>query len=88
MIVRDSEKVMECRYSDYIPAEILNAELVKDESEASYSGQVNITYMKDGQLWKLTYTYGSCSGCDNWESENLSSEQITKEINDLAFPVR
>lgn len=32
--------------------------------------------LEDGRVFWYKYYYGSCSGCDSWESSNLPDEQI------------
>lgn len=35
---------------------------------------------QDGKLFWVEWSYGSCSGCDEWEARELSSEQIQAEL--------
>jgi hypothetical protein len=45
--------------------------------EADYQGFVDIdVLLSNGLVFSYYYTYGSCSGCDEWENRNLGSDEI------------
>lgn len=76
-----------CRYGE-IAASIWKTpeyQLVYDKSVADWQGQVLAIFRnkKTDTFTLLEYTYGSCSGCDDWESRRLSTEQIAAEMKNL-----
>lgn len=82
MMLRDSEAV-KCRYGSCIPKSLMDREVLLDISENSYQGTVCVALVIDGKPDKvevIEYSYGSCSGCDDWEARDLGSAQITREI--------
>jgi hypothetical protein len=51
------------------------------EFESDYQGFVDIdVLLLDGRVFSYYYSYGSCSGCDEWEDKSFSSEDVVKEI--------
>jgi len=56
-------------------------EILKLSSETDYSGFVDVdALLEDGRVWSYRYTYGSCSGCDEWESLELNDEAIVEAM--------
>jgi len=80
-------KMTECRYG-----EILNGligeydEIFLYAAEADYQGYVKVAWgpgeydYQDKNYYFYEYSYGSCSGCDDWESRGLSNLEIAKEM--------
>jgi len=83
MKINDLENYGSARYTENIPNWFGNLEFVSGTIENDYQGSVELVGTNGEKYYSLSYSYGSCSGCDAWESENLSSEQIEKEISDL-----
>lgn len=79
-----SQMTDRCRYSSNLESliERLKGEKVLELSyESDYSGHVDISVLlADGRVFSLYYSYGSCSGCDSWESRGLSDEEIEQEM--------
>lgn len=75
-----------CRYGECVQTYLdeLGAKVFHDSSESDYQGYVKVLaeYGPEGakSYVLIEYSYGSCSGCDQWEAENLSHEQIVAEI--------
>lgn len=85
-LVRDSTAA-ECRYGEGVVALYGDWEVVDDRSYADYQGQVWLVARKrdlaGGDLYvHVEFSYGSCSGCDDWEARDLSDEAIVEEIRD------
>lgn len=71
------------RYS-YILDEVINLiggkEVLRIEYESDWSGYVDIdVLLDDNRVFSYKYNYGSCSGCDEWEANELDKNDI-KEI--------
>jgi len=70
------------RYSNILEAVVNRlggVEVLRLEYEADYSGFVDIdVILKDGRVFSYKYWYGSCSGCDEWESRDLTEEEIVE----------
>lgn len=71
------------RYADVLESLLrdLDAEKVlyltfEDDYQGSLDADV---LLKDGRVFSYGYSYGSCSGCDEWEDEGQSDDGI-KEI--------
>lgn len=71
------------RYSDLLEEVLieLNAvEVLRKDYEDDYQGHVDVDVLLfDGRVFSYLYYYGSCSGCDEWESEGYDDNKI-KEI--------
>lgn len=49
--------------------------------EDSWSGEVDIdVFLKDGRVASYRYSYGSCPCCDEWEGDDLTNDEIEKEM--------
>lgn len=71
----------QCRYGDIACAVFQNAEVIWEHSENDYQGFANILVrMPDGTFAHYEWTYGSCSGCDEWENRCLTDQQIEDEM--------
>lgn len=70
-----------CRYGDDAGAIFGDAEIIWENSEADYQGSANLlARFSDGSFAHYSWTYGSCSGCDEWESRDLTPEQVVEEM--------
>jgi hypothetical protein len=48
---------------------------------SDYQGDVNIdVLLANGSVFIYDYSYGSCSGCDDWESRSLADDEIEEEM--------
>lgn len=56
-------------------------EVLRKDYESDYSGYVDVdVLLKDGRIFSYRYSYGSCSGCDEWEQRELTDTQIRHEM--------
>lgn len=70
-----------CRYGDDAACLFENAEVIWEHSMDDYQGYANVfARLPDGRFCHYEWTYGSCSGCDEWESRVLTHEQIEAEM--------
>lgn len=70
-----------CRYGDIIGTVFEGGNVIWEDSCAGYQGDANVlVFMPNGSFIKYDWSYGSCSGCDDWEHRNLSDEEIIKEV--------
>lgn len=75
----------ECRYGDIAAMIWGTSEILWEQSYADYQGDAAIlALMPDGMLCFYEWTYGSCSGCDDWDYRRLSDQQIMQEMKDSA----
>lgn len=66
-----------CRYGDLAGKAFDYPVVIWENSDDDWQGFANfIGRMKDGRFVHYEWTYGSCSGCDEWEAEEYSKEQI------------
>ena len=63
----EDSTVNSCRWSEYAQELLGDWDIVYDGSTSDYQGTVEILAHKEGRFAYLTYSYGSCSGCDGWE---------------------
>lgn len=83
--IRDSiGGLLGCRYSEFLIKALSDettTEILYLDYTDDYQGHVNIIAKTfDGRIIKYSYNYGSCSGCDTWEAEDLSDQQIIDEM--------
>lgn len=73
-----------CRYADCLEVLLNKLEakkILKADWECDYQGHVDVdVLLKDGRVFSLYYSYGSCSGCDEWEDRDLTDKEIQKEM--------
>jgi hypothetical protein len=87
-------KYQECRYGGEVHELFKDWTVLLDQSVSDYQGNVTVLFReRDHWASKFCYVdfyYGSCSGCDEWEDRQLTSEQIKEEItkNSLWFSNR
>ena len=72
------------RYSDVLQGllERLHAkEMLRLKFDSDYQGFVDCSVLlEDGKVFSYKYWYGSCSGCDEWESDDLTEDQIAQRM--------
>ena len=77
----DQSTASKCRYSNVATRILENADILIDNSVDDYQGRVDlIAFMPNSDIITFTYSYGSCSGCDDWEDRRLSESQIEEEM--------
>lgn len=73
-------EVEEARYSDILQKvldDLSAKKLLRKDYESCYQGHVDVdVLLNDGRVFSYKYYYGSCSGCDEWEGESYSDEEI------------
>lgn len=70
-----------CRYGDVAGRIFGESEIIWEHSEADYQGFANVlALMTDGTFIHYEWTYGSCSGCDEWEARDLTDDEIEQEM--------
>lgn len=76
----------ECRYGENaLDAFGPDSEVIWEASEADYQGSANILIRTaEGRFAHFEWTYGSCSGCDEWEDRGLSDVEIETTMRDTA----
>lgn len=85
MVKWNDSVAITCRYGDIVGEALGYPDVIWEHSENDYQGFANfIGKMKDGRFVHYEWTYGSCSGCDEWEAENYSDEELKKIILDSA----
>ena len=68
------------RYADLAKRLWGDWEILWEDCDISYSGHADFIAMKEGKYSAYRWSYGSCSGCDRREGEDLSDEQIVDEM--------
>ena len=71
----------ECRYG-YNARNIWgDSEIIWEYSEADYQGGASFLAIDPNGIFSFyEWSYGSCSGCDDWENRELSDEEIEIEM--------
>lgn len=70
-----------CRYGDIAERIFGDAEIIWECSTADYQGSANLlAAFPDGRFAHYEWSYGSCSGCDEWESRDLTDDAIEEEM--------
>lgn len=77
-------KMTECRYGEILNGLINEyAKIFLYGAEADYQGFVKIAWKEkydNKKYYFYEYNYGSCSGCDDWESRGLTNWEIAQEM--------
>ena len=64
------------RYSDCLRSLLYDLgakQVLFEDFEDGYSGHIDVdVLLKDNRIFSYRYDYGSCSGCDEWESRGIS----------------
>jgi hypothetical protein len=74
-----------CRYGDVAEEIWKDWNIIWEDSVDDYQGHASFVLEKDGKYVFYEWWYGSCSGCDGWESQGLTGEQIEKEMRETAL---
>ena len=70
-----------CRYGSIAERLFKDAEIIWEDSDDDYQGYATVlAQMADGRFCLYDWTYGSCSGCDEWEDRGLSDDEIEIEM--------
>lgn len=73
-----------CRYSSCLIDLLTQLQAVQvlfEKYDNDYQGFVDVdVLLSDGRVFSYAYSYGSCSGCDEWENLGLSTEEIKKTM--------
>lgn len=74
-----------CRYGDDAEELFGAGDVIWESSEDDYQGFANVfVSLPDGRFAHYEWSYGSCSGCDEWESRELNHDAIVGEMRDAA----
>jgi hypothetical protein len=68
----------QCRWSEYAEELFYDWNIIWDNSYADYQGTGEFVAEKDGKFAYVTWTYGSCSGCDAWE--DMPEDEVRKDF--------
>ena len=74
-----------CRYGDIAGLIWGSWDILWEDSEEDYQGYADILAHKNGKYSFYEWSYGSCSGCDEWEGNNLSKKEIADEMVNTAM---
>ena len=75
----------ECRYGEIAGRIWGDWDVLWERSEADYQGSAEFLALNDGKYCFYEWSYGSCSCCDTWESDNASDETIEQEMRSTAM---
>lgn len=82
------DQISNCRYGDQALEVIKGGEILAVNGEADYQGSCQILYKTIDedfcQYGIICWDWGSCSGCDQWEADDLTDEEIIEELNKQA----
>jgi hypothetical protein len=71
----------ECRYGEYAAVIWRDMNILWEQAENSYQGYACLLGEdSEGRIHLGGWVYGSCSGCDDWEFRNASSEEIVEDM--------
>ena len=80
-------KLEECRYGEILSGLLSEyANIYAYHGEADYQGSVAIAWSETKRYGSsevyffYEYSYGSCSGCDEWEDRGLTHMEIASEM--------
>jgi len=69
-----------CRYG-YVAGTIWGKwTILWEDSEDDYSGHARFLAYHNGTYVYYSWSYGSCSGCDDWEARDLRDGEIANEM--------
>jgi hypothetical protein len=74
-----------CRYGDVAGKVFGDFDILWEDSECDYQGHATILGKKGKTYVFYEWWYGSCSGCDDWESRNLTDDEIAAEMQETAM---
>lgn len=77
----EASESAKCRYGGNATRAFPDAEVLWESAENDYQGTVALVFrMPDGHLGFYEWSYGSCSGCDDWEARDLPDNKIEAEM--------
>ena len=77
----DETIASKCRYGDVAQRIFGEDEIIWEDSEEGYTGSASLLVKRqDGSFAHYEWSYGSCSGCDDWEMRELTDDQIEAEM--------
>ncbi len=75
----------ECRYGDIAETIWREWDILQEDSKAGYQGHASFLAEKDDKYCFYEWWYGSCIGCDTWESSGMTDEAIAGEMKETAL---
>jgi hypothetical protein len=81
----DETTYINCRYGSNAATVLKNYTVIYDVSESDYQGSVEVLAQKGSKYKYIQYSYGSCSGCDDWEARDLNDSEIEREMKRLSM---
>lgn len=77
----DETVASQCRYGEIAGRIFGDTEVIWERSENDYQGGADvIARAPDGTYRQYAWSYGSCSGCDEWEATKASDDAIEAEM--------
>lgn len=71
----------QCRYGEIAKRLFGDADVIFERAEEGYQGDADVfARLTDGRFANYAWSYGSCSGCDEWEHRGLSDDEIETEM--------
>lgn len=81
----DKTIAAQCRYGEVASTIWSDWNVLWEDSESDYHGHASFLAEKDGEFCFYEWDYGSCSGCDTWESLEWTDEQVAEEMRRTAL---
>jgi hypothetical protein len=75
----------QCRYGDIAGKIWSDWEILWEDSESDYQGHASFLAQHESKYCFYEWWYGSCPGCDGWESDEKSDEDIKEEMQKTAM---
>jgi len=74
-----------CRYGGIAGQVWGDWNILWEDSEANYQGHASFLAEKNGKYCFYEWWYGSCSGCDTWESKDYGDGAVQNEMRKTAL---
>jgi hypothetical protein len=74
-----------CRYGEVAGHIWGDWEVIWEDSTSDYQGHASFIAKKGKRYCFYEWWYGSCSGCDGWEADGKSDDDIEHEMRDMAL---
>lgn len=81
----DETIASKCRYGEVAKTIWNDWNILWEDAEDDWQGHASFLAEKDGAYCFYEWWYGSCSGCDTWESAGLKGEDIAAEMRNTAM---
>jgi len=75
----------QCRYGEIAQRIWSDWDVIWEDSTADYQGHASFIANKGDQYCFYEWWYGSCSGCDGWEADGFTDEQVEEEMKTTAL---